>query len=50
MTRYLRPLLAGLVLTLTACAVTRAHGAGWPGERNPLPAQSARSLKWEALK
>ena len=59
MTRYLRPALWALVLTITAC-VSDAHGQGWPGERNALPSQSARnffnlttslicSLKWEAL-
>ena len=58
MPRILRPALLALILITAACA-TRAHGQGWPGERNALPSQSARnffnlttalcSLKWEAL-
>lgn len=43
MTRYLRPALLALFLILTAC-VSDAHGQGWPGERNAVPAQSARNF------
>ena len=43
MTRYLRPALLALFLTLTAC-ISDAHGQGWPGERNAVPAQSARNF------